>query len=309
MRRLLVEIGPHQKARYNTAYVMWQVVVALIPAVIAAIVFFKILAVKLLLSCVLGTNLTEAAVLFLRRRPQRIWDGSATVTGILLALVLPPALPAGVAFLGAVVAILVGKQLFGGLGQNIFNPALVGRAFLMASFPVLLTTWTKPYSLDAVTAASPLALWKFSHVFTSIKDLFIGNVAGSLGETSALALILGGIYLIGRRIADWRAPLGMILGVSIFAGILEICNPQNGTILFHLFSGGIMLGAIFMVTDPVTSPTTKKGRFIFGFLIGIMVMIIRKWGGLPEGVMYSILFMNAFVPLINRLTKEKAFGR
>jgi len=307
--RLLVEISPHQKARYDTKYIMWQVVIALLPPSFAAIIFFKLLAVKLIAVCVLGTNLTEAAVLFSRRRPQRFWDGSATVTGLLLALILPPALPLSVAFLGSVVAILVGKQLFGGLGQNIFNPALVGRAFLIASFPTLLTSWTEPYTLDAVTSASPLALWKFNHVFTKLSHLFLGDIPGSLGETSALALIIGGLYLIGRKIADWRAPLGMLIGVSVLAGILSILNPQNGSILFHLFAGGIMLGAFFMVTDPVTSPTTRKGRFIFGFLIGVMVMVIRKWGGLPEGVMYSILFMNAFVPLINRLTKEKAFGR
>ncbi len=307
--RLLVEISPHQKARYDTKYIMWQVVIALLPPSFAAIIFFKLLAVKLIAVCVLGTNLTEAAVLFFRRRPQRFWDGSATVTGLLLALILPPALPLSVAFLGSVVAILVGKQLFGGLGQNIFNPALVGRAFLIASFPALLTSWTEPYTLDAVTSASPLALWKFNHVFTKLPHLFLGDIPGSLGETSALALIIGGLYLIGRKIADWRAPLGMLIGVSVLAGILSILNPQNGSILFHLFAGGIMLGAFFMVTDPVTSPATRKGRFIFGFLIGVMVMVIRKWGGLPEGVMYSILFMNAFVPLINRLTKEKAFGR
>jgi electron transport complex protein RnfD len=227
----------------------------------------------------------------------------------LLALILPPSLPLGMAFLGAVVAISLGKHIFGGLGSNIFNPALLGRAFLMAAFPVKLTNYIEPFKADAVTSATPLTLWKFDHIFVSLKSLFLGTTSGSLGETSSLFLLLGGIYILLRKAADWRIPLSILSTVAVYSGILYFINPSYGTVLFHLFSGGIMIGAFFMATDPVTSPVTKKGRYIFGILIGVMVITIRIWGGLPEGVMYSILFANALTPLINQVTKQRSFGR
>ncbi len=307
--KLVVEVSPHKKARYDTAWIMKQVVVALSPAIIASVIFFRMRAVFLILVCILGAVLSERLWTYLRKRPSTLGDYSAVVTGLLLALVLPPKLPLWVGFLGGVVSIILGKQIFGGLGQNIFNPALVGRAFLMAAFPVMLTSWVEPFSLDAVSRATPLALWKFSGEFTPLRDLFLGRISGSLGETSSLALILGGGYLLLRKIADWRAPLGMFLGAFFLSGVFYLINPSNGSIAFHLFSGGMLLGIFFMVTDPVTTPTTKLGRFLFGLFVGLLVIILRKYSGLPEGVMYSILIMNGFSPLINKLTIPKSFGR
>jgi len=305
----IVEVSPHQKGRLNTSGVMKQVVIGLIPAIIVSIIFFKLSAFLIILICILGCVISEWFIFFLRKKPHQLTDYSAVVTGILLALVLPPKTPLWCAFLGAVVAIIIGKHLFGGLGQNIFNPALVGRAFLMASFPVILSTWHTPFTLDAVTSATPLAAWKFSGVFVPLKDLFLGCVSGSLGETSSLALMLGGFYIIIKKVADWRAPLGMLIGIALLAEIFYLIDPANGSVLFHLLSGGVILGMFFMITDPVTTPVTKKGRIIFGLAVGFLVIIIRKWAGLPEGVMYSILFMNAFVPIINKLSKSRVFGK
>ncbi len=307
--KLLVEISPHSKANYDIPYIMRQVIIALIPAITASIIIFKIRAVIVLASCIISAAVTEEVTLRIRKKPSAIKDSSAILTGILLALVLPPSLPWWAASLGAIFAVLVGKQLFGGLGQNIFNPALLGRAFLMAAYPVMLTSWTQPFTLSAVTSATPLSLWKFSHIITNTKSLFLGNVSGSLGETSAIAIIIGGLYLIIRKIADWRAPLGMFISIASISTIAYSLNPANASPLFHLFAGGAMLGMFFMVTDPVTTPVTKSGRLIFGLCVGALVMTIRFFAGLPEGVMYSILFFNAFVPLINKLTKPKSFGR
>lgn len=306
---LIVGISPHKKASYSTRWVMKQVIIGLIPAMAASVYFFRMSAVWLILTCVLSAVLSEYLVVKIRKADFSLSDYSAVVTGILLALVLPPKIPLWAAFLGSVFAIVISKQIFGGLGQNIFNPALAGRAFLMAAFPVMLTSWVQPFSLDAVTTATPLSLWKFSHQFVSLGKLFIGNVSGSLGETSSLALIIGGAYILVRKAADWRAPLGMFLGVTVTSGIFYLINSANGSVLFHLFAGGVMLGMFFMVTDPVTTPVTKSGRIGFGLAVGVLVIIIRKWAGLPEGVMYSIIFMNSFVPLINKFTRPKSFGR
>ena len=178
----------------------------------------------------------------------------------------------------------------------------------MATYPKMLTTYILPFSLDSISNATPLALRKFSHILVSLKDLFLGNVAGSLGETSALCLIIGGIYLLIRKIADWRIPVSMLITVLGISSIFYLINPLNGSPLFHLFSGGFLLGVFFMATDPVTTPITKKGRYIFGVGCGILIMVIRIFSGLPEGVMYSILFMNAITPLINRYTRPRRFG-
>ncbi len=306
--RFIVETSPHQKSQRDTSWIMKQVVIALIPVVAASVYFFRFKAISLITVCVLGCMLSEYLFLKAQGKASVLKDYSALVTGVLLALILPPSIPLWVAFVGSIVAIVVGKQVFGGLGNNIFNPALTARAFLMAAFPVMLTTWIEPISLDAVTQATPLALWKFNNTIVSLRPLFMGNISGSLGETSGLAIIIGGLYMIVRKIADWRAPLGMLVGGVVFSGIFYLIDSSNGSIIFHLLSGGFLLGMFFMVTDPVTSPVTKKGRIIFGLLIGLLVMVIRKWAGLPEGVMYSILFMNACVPLINKLTRPKTFG-
>ncbi|TES92836.1 MAG: RnfABCDGE type electron transport complex subunit D [Candidatus Cloacimonadota bacterium] len=306
---LIISISPHRKEKADTPRVMRGVVYALMPAVIASIYYFKLRAFLLIIVCIAGTVLTEAVFQKLRRRPITIKDGSALLTGLLLALVLPPSLPLWAGFLGAVMAIVIGKQIFGGLGQNIFNPALIGRAFLMATFPVMLTTWIKPGIFDAVTTATPLSLFKFDHNVVSTLYLLLGNTGGSLGETCAIVLIIGGIFLLIKKYMDWRIPLSYIGTVLILTTVLYLIKPaQYASPLFHLFAGGLMLGALFMATDPVTSPITKKGRYIFGVGCGFLVVIIRTWGGLPEGVMYSILLMNAFTPLINRYTVPVQFG-
>jgi len=308
-KNLTISSSPHMLDRLTVPGVMWGVALSLVPVMISSAIFFKILALRLMITCVLSCVLFEAAIQKLRGKKISVNDGSAVVTGLLLAMVLPPALPVWIAVIGSVVAIGLGKQLFGGLGYNIFNPALLGRAFLMAAFPALLTKWTAPFTLDAVTQATPLGLMKFNQINTPYIDLFLGNVAGSLGETSALAILIGGGYLLIRRYADWRIPFSFILTASILGGALHMLNPSAfPDIIFHLLSGGLLLGAVFMTTDPVTSPVTKKGRWVFGIGCGILVIIIRLWSGLPEGVMYSILLMNGATPLINRHTKPRRFG-
>jgi len=257
-----------------------------------------------------------------------LWDGSAAITGVLLGLTLPPGLPMWMAFIGGVFGIGFGKLIFGGLGQNIFNPALLGRAFLQAAFPVPLTTWPalggdwlalrgdnfaiplmSPSVPDALTGATPLGLMKFEQVVTANTDLIMGSIGGSIGETSGIIILLCGAYLALRNHLNWRIPVSIFLTVAVFAGGLHLLDPvRYPTALFMLFSGGLMLGAIYMATDMVTSPVTNGGCWVFGFGIGFLVVVIRLWGGLPEGVMYGILLMNAMVPFINRATQPRVFG-
>ena len=304
-----VSAAPHIFNKITTPQIMRQVLFALVPAVLASVYFFRARAGLLIIVSVAACILTEAAFQKLRQKPATIADGSAVLTGLLLALVLPPAAPLWVVGLGGIIAIVLGKQIFGGLGHNIFNPALVGRAFLLIAFPKLMTTWTKPISLDAVTSATPLGLMKFDHIQTSIADLFVGNVSGSLGETSALAIILGGLYLLIRKFMGWRVPVGFLGSVVLLGWIFNRVDAVNfPSASFHLFSGGLMLGAIFMATDPVTNPVTKLGRWIFGIGCGVIVVIIRLLGGMPEGVTFAILIMNAATPLVNMLTRPRRFG-
>lgn len=306
---LIVNCFPHLRSKTDTAWFMRQVIFALLPAIAASIVLFRERAVFLIINCIISCVLTEYVVLRIRKKPLRIKDYSAALTGLLLALILSPATKWYAATLGSIFAVFVGKHIFGGLGQNIFNPALIGRAFLAAAYPKMMTTLINPFTLDAVTKATPLASRKFDHIIdTPLMDLFLGNTAGTLGETSALCLLLGGIYLLSRKIADWRIPLTIILSTGLISSIFYFFNSSWGGPLFHLLSGGLLIGAFFMVTDPVTTPVTKKGRYIFGLSCAILIMIIRYFSGLPEGVMYSILFMNALVPLINRYTIPKPFG-
>lgn len=308
---LTVSPAPHMRSKITTRRIMWEVVIALLPVGVASIYFFRWPAVRVIFVSVGGCIITEIIFQKLRNKRVTISDGSAVVTGLLLAFILPPNLPLGVVLLGAVVAIGLGKQIFGGLGCNIFNPALLGRAFLMATFPVLLSLsrWVEPYTLDAITRATPLGLMKFKGIATALGELFLGSTSGSLGETSSLAIIFGGSYLLIKRYIDWRIPLGIIIAVVVSGGVFFLLEPSKyPTPLFHLFAGGLMLGAFFMATDPVASPVTKKGRWVFGISIGILVVIIRLFGGLPEGVMYAILIMEATVPLINRFTRPRVFG-
>ena len=311
--QLIVSSSPHFLADESIPKIMHTVVLALFPAMAASVYFFGLRAVLLIAVCVGASLLTEYAFQKARKQPVKIHDGSAIITGILMALMLPPGFPIFGAILGSFFAIGVGKQLFGGLGYNIFNPALLGRAFLMATYPVFITTWVEPRTVakavDAVSAATPLALMKFEHTFVPAADLFFGNVAGSLGETSALAILIGGLFLRYKGYINWKLPLGYLGSIAFFSGIFWLYDPAAyPSPLFHVFAGGAMLGAWFMVTDMVTSPVTPRGQWIFVAAAGLLAVIIRLFGGLPEGVMYSILFMNAFVPLINRYTRPRVFG-
>ncbi len=302
--------SPHLHSKWSTKKVMWMVVLSLLPAVIAAVLFFGVYQLVILLVSVGFANGTEAAVQALRKKKVTLYDGSAMITGLILALTLPPNFSLTATAIGAVVAIGIGKQIFGGLGYNIFNPALVGRAFLQAAFPVAITTWTKPnFIVDSITSATPLAAFKFDKIVTPLSSMFFGNIGGSLGETSAVAVLIGGVFLVAIGIANWRIPVSMGLGAFVLGGLFWFLDPvKYPTPFFHLFAGGFLFGAFFMATDWVTSPITGKGMWIFGIGIGFMIVIIRLFGGLPEGVMYSILFMNAFVPLINRYTAPRIFG-
>jgi electron transport complex protein RnfD len=313
----ILQSSPHFKDKDSVPKIMYAVVVSLTPAVAASLYFFRLKALALLLSCVAACLATEAVFLWLRKKPlYPLRDGSAIITGMLLAMTLPPSLPLERAVIGAVVAMAIGKQVFGGLGYNIFNPALVGRAFLQTAFPVAMTTWIPPLTLKIQTAtfATPLGNLRFQEAIakgtlTPLKDLFLGNVGGCLGETSALALILGGLYLLARRVIDWRIPLGIFLSLTAFTGAFWLADPgKYASPLFHLLAGGLLIGAIFMATDMVTSPITPLGTWIYALGIGIVIGLIRLFGGFAEGVMYSILFMNAFVPLLNRYTRPRILG-
>ncbi|MFB6290581.1 MAG: RnfABCDGE type electron transport complex subunit D [Candidatus Bipolaricaulia bacterium] len=301
--------SPHIHTGTKTSEVMGGVVLALLPAVAAGIYYFRLDAVFLLLTTVLASLISEALIQKILGREVDLSDKSALVTGLLVALILPPEIPLYAAGLGSVFAIVIGKQLFGGLGNNIFNPALIGRAFLVAAYPVLMTTWTKPAGFDAVTSATPLAAARFDNVMTPLSRLFFGNISGSLGETSALALILGGVYLLVKGYIDWRIPCAAFLSLLGLSAIIWAIDPASySSPIFHVLAGGFLIGAIFMATDPVTSPVSKSGRWIFGAGVGVITILIRLWGGYPEGVMYSILLMNAFRPLIDRFTVPEPFG-
>lgn len=301
--------SPHLHSKWTTSKVMWFVVAALVPSIAAALTFFGWKQIFIIITAVVFAVGTEVSIQAIRKKQITWLDGSAALTGLLLALSLPPNFSLSATAIGSVVAIGLGKQIFGGLGYNIFNPALVGRAFLQAAFPVQITTWIKPnFSVDSITSATPLAALKFDKIFADTSSLAIGNIGGSLGETSAIAVLIGGILLIFVGIVNWRIPLSMMIGMLVFGGIFWMINPQNPTPVFHIFAGSFLFGAMFMATDWVTSPITNKGMWIFGFGISLVLIVIRIYGGLPEGVMYSILFMNGFVPLINRYTRPQIFG-
>jgi electron transport complex protein RnfD len=313
VQRLIVSSSPHYLEDVSIPKIMHSVVMALLPATLASVYFFGYRALLLIAVSVASCMLTEYAFQRFRGRPVKIHDGSAIITGMLFALTLPPGFPVFGAVMGSVFAIGVGKQLFGGLGYNIFNPALLGRAFMQAAYPVLITTWAMPRtagpSVDAVSAATPLALMKFEAKATHLLDLFIGNVPGSIGETSVIAIVIGGLYLRYKGYVNWKLPLGYLGSMAAFSAVFWLYDPARyPSPLFHVMAGGAMLGAWFMVTDMVTSPVTPVGQWIFAVGGGLMAVVIRLFGGLPEGVMYSILFMNAFVPLINKHTRPRVFG-
>ncbi len=315
--QFFLQSSPHFKDQDSVPKIMYAVILSLAPAVIASFYFFRWYALTLIITCIIACLATEALFLWLRKKPfHSLWDGSTLITGVLLALTLPPSLSPALAVIGAVAAIALGKQVFGGLGHNIFNPALVGRAFLQTAFPVAMTTWVPPVTLKVNTAtfATPLADLKFQDAvaqgtLTPLKDVFWGNIGGCLGETSSIALLIGAVYLLSRRVIDWRVPAGILLSLSAFTGIFWLFRPDKyASPLFHILAGGLLIGAFFMATDMVTSPITPRGSWIYALGIGIMVGVIRLFGGFPEGVMYSILFMNAFVPLLNRYTRPRILG-
>ncbi|MCG0275230.1 MAG: RnfABCDGE type electron transport complex subunit D [Thermosediminibacteraceae bacterium] len=298
--RFLISSSPHIHSGESVQRIMFSVAGALLLPTIAGVYFFGYRALILVVTTTLAAVLTEAIFQKLRGKPVTVWDGSAIVTGMLLALNLPPGLPLWMAVVGSVISIALGKMIYGGLGTNPFNPALVGRVFLTVTFPVQMTTWINP--VDGTTGATPLALMKMQGIPTDYVRLFIGNVGGCIGETSAIAILLGGLYLIYRGYVDWRIPASYLGTVAVLSFIL------GGDPIFHLLAGGLMLGAFFMATDMVTTPVTKLGRIIFGIGAGIFVVLIRFYGGYPEGVSFSILLMNAFTPIINRLTVPRIYG-
>jgi len=310
---LKISSSPHLKSKETVPKIMYWVVGSLIPPVAASIYFFRWNAVRILVVSIIVCLLTEFFFLVSRKKDiSSMFDGSALITGILFALVLPPGLKTWYVVIGAFAAISLGKQVFGGLGHNIFNPALVGRAFLQASFPVAMTTWIPPSIkkiVDAETFATPLGGFKFSQVVIPLKKIVIGNIGGCLGETSSIAILIGGIILLLKKYIDWRIPTGILSTVFILEGILYLINPQKyADPVFFLFAGGLLIGAFFMATDMVTSPITPAGSWIYAIGIGILIVVIRVFGGLPEGVMYSILILNAFVPILNRYTRPKILG-
>jgi len=319
---LVVTASPHLKAPDSTPRIMWHVVLSLLPVVAVAGWYFGVSALLVIAAATVGAVIAER----LFATGETLADGSAVITGLLLGLCLPAGMPHWMAFLGGLVGIGVGKVIFGGLGQNVFNPALVGRAFLQAAFPVAITTWPQPgqgfwtlagdtFALpfmhgatDAITEATPLGLFKFEGRLTPVPDLFLGNTAGSLGETAVVVILLGGLYLAWRGYLNWRLPVSVLATTAALSALLHMVNAAWPPAPFMLLSGGLMLGAVYMATDMVTSPVTNAGRWVFGAGIGILVVVIRIWGGLPEGVMYAILLMNATVPFINRLTQPRVFG-
>jgi len=326
MSMLTVSGSPHIHGDDSTKKIMYGVVYALIPAMLVSVYYFGLDAIRVLLIASVACLFFEWVIQkYLIKGPLTITDGSALVTGILLAFNVPSNLPTWMIIIGALVAIGMAKMSFGGLGKNVFNPALVARVFLLISFPVQMTSWPKPQAIingltDAITGPTPLGIVKeglgagktMGELTPELPDYMqtlMGQMGGSLGEVSAIALILGGIYMLIRKIITWHIPVSMLLTVVIFSGIFWGTDPQHyADPVFHLLTGGMLLGAIFMATDMVSSPMTKGGQLVYGFGIGLLTILIRMWGAYPEGVSFAILLMNAVVPLINMGFKPRRFG-
>lgn len=323
---LTVSPSPHISSSLSVNALMYGVVLSLVPAFLVTLYVFGAGALIVTAVSVVTCVLAEAAIQrYVMKTPVRISDGSAIVTGILLAFNLPSNLPWWMVVIGAVFAIGIGKMTYGGLGNNPFNPALVGRVFLLISFPVQMTSWPLPVTsrfdyTDAQTGATPLGYLKDAlrngenvpDIMNQIPDhmqLFMGQMGGSLGEISAVALILGFIWLLYKKIITWHIPVFMVGTIYLFTAVLWLIDPsKNASPLFHILTGGVMLGAIYMATDLVTSPMTRTGMIIYAASIGLLTVVIRKFGAYPEGVSFAILIMNAFVPLINKYIKPKRFG-
>ncbi len=324
--KLVISNSPHIQTPLTVKRIMLDVIIALSPAAIFSIYLFGLGAFIIITVSIISSVFFEWLLTkYFLKKPSTISDLSAVVTGLLLAMNVPSNLPIWMLLVGTFVAIGIGKISFGGLGQNIFNPAIMARVFMLISFPVAMTSWPIPlkdrmHYIDVHTGATPLGIIKegvkngetishLMHQIPSNSQLFYGIMGGSLGEMAAILLILGGIYLLIRKVITWHIPVSILVTVALFTGILWLINPDKyANPLFHLLTGGLMLGSIFMATDYVTSPMTPKGQIIFGVSIGLLTVLIRVWGAYPEGVSFAILIMNAFVPLINRYTRPKVFG-
>ncbi|XSG86061.1 MAG: RnfABCDGE type electron transport complex subunit D [Methylohalobius sp. ZOD2] len=328
-KTLTIRSSPHIKSPIGVEAIMRNVVYALLPAAVFSVYAFGLAALVLLMTAVLTCVATEHLLCRATGRASTVNDWSVVITGLIYGMTLPPGLPLWMVTLGGMVAVALGKFLFGGLGGNLFNPALVGRAFLQAAFPSAMTSWMPVLSADrfqilprstlaypfaepvydTMTGATPLAAFKFERQTTETVDLFLGLTSGSTGETASLLLLAGGIYLIARKMANWRIPAGIFAAVTVLSGITHGLDPETyAAPPFMLFSGGLMLGALFMATDMVASPLTGAGCFIYGLLIGAVAMAIRLWGAMSEGVMYAILFGNAVSPLIDRAIQPITYG-
>lgn len=328
-KTLEIRTSPHILSGYSVDTIMFNVVLALLPITAFAVFAFGLAALLILSVSLASCVLTEDLICRASGQPTTVGDWSVTITGLLYGLTLPPGLPLWMVAVGGVICVALGKALFGGLGYNTFNPALVGRAVLQAAFPVAMTSWipgfgagrfsslpsstlTLPFTApeyDALTSATPLALWKFSREATDTADLAMGFVSGSAGETSSVLILLGGIYLIARNMMNWRVPASVFGAVIVFSGALHLVDPERyAAPVFMIFSGGLMLGAMFMATDMVGSPMTSVGCYLYGALIGLVTVAIRTWGGLPEGVMYAILLGNAVTPHLDRWTRPTVYG-
>ena len=326
---LEIRTSPHVLSGYGVDIIMFNVVLALLPVTAFAVYAFGLMALVTLGGAMVSCLLTEWLLCRFAGRASTLGDGSVAITGLLYGLTLPPGLPLWMVVVGGVLSVALGKALFGGLGFNPFNPALVGRAFLQAAFPVAMTTWTPAFqpgrftslpagnaalpftapAVDVVTTATPLALWKFDREPTEWGDLALGFVGGSTGETCGVLVLVGGCYLVARNMMSWRIPLAILGTVAAVSATLHALDPTRyAPAGFMLFSGGLMLGAMFMATDMVGSPMTHRGGLAYGVLIGLLVVVIRTWGGMPEGVMYAILLGNALTPHIDRLVRPRVYG-
>ena len=309
MANFVVSGTPHVRSKESIQSIMRDVIIALVPATAAGIYYFGLNALILVIAAIASAVAFEAICQKVMKKPVTVSDLSAVVTGLLLAMNLPAAAPIWVAIVGSAFAIIFGKQLFGGLGQNFINPALAGRAFLLASYPTEMTTWSVPNGLevaDAATYATPLAQLKAGNLEASLGELLLGQCGGTIGETCAIALIIGGVYLLYKHVISWKIPVIYIATVAILFGVIGRQGVRLP--LQEIMAGGVMLGGIFMATDYASSPVTPKGQIIFAVGAGLITYLIRTFGGYPEGVSYSILIMNCCVPLIERFTEPTIFG-
>ena len=318
---LIVSIGPHVQTEESTAKIMWTVNAALLPATLMSVYFFGLPAVLVIVVSILTAVLTEVAIQKMLKKEVTIADGSAFLTGILIAMNCPANIPLHIPVIGTFVAIAITKQLFGGLGYNVFNPALIGRALILISFPKAMTTFTQPaasiMAMDAKTMATPLTVLKEDGVAKLLElypniyqNLLLGNRAGSLGETATIALLLGAAFLMVKRYITWHIPIPFIVTVGLFTWIFGGKGALfAGDAVFHMMAGGLILGAFYMATDYVTGPSVRSAQIVFGVACGLLTVLIRLKGGYPEGVMFAILIMNCFAPLLDRGMRSKVFGK